>query len=263
VTRVAAIVESRMSSRRLPGKNLLPILGRPMLSRLIERLKRCRSLDAICVATSTDASDDPIQELAQAEGVACHRGSLEDVLERTLAAARSVAAELVVEITGDCPLVDPGIVDACVARYERGDVDYLVNVLDRLSFPIGFDVQVFAVSLLDEVARLADDPHERANVTPYIYRRADRYRVVNLLAPPELDRPGYRLCVDYREDFELVTAIYAALYPRDAAFRAQDVIGFLDANPALAARNIGHEDAFEFPVSRGGARHELLALDGC
>lgn len=260
--RVAAVVECRMSSRRLPGKNLLPILGRPMLSRLLERLRRCRVLHCVCIATSTDPSDDSIQALAAAERVACHRGSLDDVLDRTLAAARSVEADVIVEITGDCPLVDPGIVDAAVTRYRRGDVDYLVNVLDRLSFPIGLDVQVFATSLLDEVSRLTGDPYERANVTPYIYRHADRYRVVNLVAPPELDRPRYRLCVDYPEDFALVTDIYAALYPGDAAFGARDVVAFLDANPALAAHNTAREDAFVFPVSQGGApRHEPLDLD--
>jgi spore coat polysaccharide biosynthesis protein SpsF len=258
--RVAAIVESRMTSRRLPGKNLKPILGRPMVSRLMERLRRSALIDVVCLATSVDASDAPLETVAKAEGVACHRGSLEDVLDRVLAAARSVEADAIVEITGDCPLADPGIIDAAIRRYQRGDVDYVINVLDRLTFPVGFDVQVYGVSLLAEVARLASDPGDRVDVTPFIYHHADRYRVLNLLAPPELDRPQYRLCVDYPEDFEVVTAVYEALYPRTPAFTAFDMMAFLDAHPQIARRNTGREDAFGIPASVGPVHHEVMTL---
>ncbi len=258
--RVAAIVESRMGSRRLPGKTLRPLLGRPMVCRLIERVRRAALVDVVCLATSVDPSDVPLEELARGEGVACYRGSLEDVLGRTVGAARSVQADLIVEITGDCPLVDPGIVDAAVRRYGQGDADYLINVLDRLSFPIGFDVQVYSRSLLEEVEGLATDPDDRANVTPYIYHHPERYRVVNLLAPPALDRPGYRLCVDYPEDFAVIAAIYEALYPQNPAFTAYDIVAFLDRHPTLARQNTLREDAFVFPSSGGRARHEVLSL---
>jgi spore coat polysaccharide biosynthesis protein SpsF len=259
--RVGAIVESRMTSTRLPGKNLKAILGRPMLERLLERLKRCRLVDVVCVATSDQAPDDPLQQLAERAGVTCYRGSLDDVLGRTLSAAQSVRADVIVEISGDCPLIDPGIVDAAVRRYLRGNVDYLVNVLDRLTFPIGFDVQVFGVKLLDEVSRLTSDAYDRTHVTPYFYRHAQSYRVVNLLAPERLDRPRYRLCVDYPEDLELVSAVYAALHPANPAFDAFDVVGFLDAHAELAALNTTRPDAFTFPTSSGGVRHEVLELD--
>jgi len=258
--RVAAIIESRMTSRRLPGKNLRPIAGRPMLGRLIDRLKRAQTLDVICLATSVDPSDAPLEDFARSEGIARHRGSLEDVLDRVLSAAKSVRADLLVEVTGDCPLMDPGIIDAAVRRFQHGGVDYLINVLDKLSFPIGFDVQVYPVALLEEVARLTQDPEDRVNVTPFIYHNADRYRVVNLLAPPALDRPGYRLCVDYPEDFAIVSAIYEALLPVKPDFTAFDIVAFLDAHPELAAMNTALPGAFGFPVSRGGARHERLEI---
>lgn len=258
--RIAAIVESRMSSRRLPGKNLRPILGRPMVARLMERLRRVALVDVVCLATSTDESDAPLEAVARQEGVACHRGSLDDVLDRVLAAARSIGADVIVEITGDCPLADPGIVDAAIRRFLRGDVDYVINVLDRLTFPVGFDVQVYGVSLLAEAARLATDPGDRVDVTPFIYHHADRYRVLNLLAPPELDRPQYRLCVDYPEDFEVVTAIYEALYPQCPAFTAGDMMEFLDAHPEIARRNTRREDAFGIPSSVGPVCHEVLTL---
>jgi spore coat polysaccharide biosynthesis protein SpsF len=258
--RIAAIVESRMTSRRLPGKNLRPILGRPMVARLMERLRRVALIDVVCLATSTDESDAPLVAVARQEGAACHRGSLDDVLGRVLAAAQSVGADAIVEITGDCPLADPGIIDAAIRRYQSGDVDYVINVLDRRTFPDGFDVQVYGVPLLAEVARLTADPTDRVDVTPYIYHHADRYRVLNLLAPPELDRPQYRLSVDYLEDFEVVTAIYEALYPRDPAFTAFDIMALLDAHPGIARRNAWRAEALGFPTSVGPVRHEVMAL---
>lgn len=260
--KVAAIIESRMSSTRLPGKNLKPILGRPMLSRLLERLKRSRLIDVICLATSVDPADAPLEELAGGEGLACYRGSLEDVLHRTLGAANSVGADVIVEITGDCPLIDPAIIDAAIRRYKKQDVDYVCNVLDRLSFPIGFDVQVYSTALLSEVDGLATEEYDRANVTPYVYHHPERYRLLNLLAPPELDRPRYRLCVDYVDDFNLVTTIFETLYPADSGFTAFDIVRFLDENPVLAQSNIGRDDAFEFPSSGDQARQEVVTFNG-
>jgi spore coat polysaccharide biosynthesis protein SpsF len=260
--KVVALVESRMTSRRLPGKNFKPILGRPMLARLLERLRRARSLDAICLATSVDPTDAVLEELAQAEGIACHRGSLEDVLDRVLGAARAQAADVIVEITGDCPLVDAEVVDAAVARYLRGDVDYVANVLNQLTFPIGLDVQVYGVPVLEEIATLTNDPDDRVNVTPYIYHHPERYRLLNLTAPPALARPSYRLCVDHPEDFEVITTIYQRLYAANPAFTARDVIRFLDAEPALVARNNGRHDAFDCPQVPGTLRQEVMQLDG-
>jgi spore coat polysaccharide biosynthesis protein SpsF len=259
--RVVATVQSRMGSQRLPGKNMLPILGRPMVARLIERLRRARRVDDVCLATTTEPADDVLVELAADEGVAWYRGSVDDVLDRVLGAAKSRRADVVVEITGDCPLVDPAIADAAIERYLRGDVDYAANVLDRLTFPQGFDVQVYATALLEEISRLTDDFHDRNNVTPFIYRHPDRYRVLNLCAPRELDRPGYRLLVDYPEDLEVVEEVYSALYPRDPEFDAFDIVRFLDVRPELVARNTAREDAFEFPRAGGPIRHEVLELD--
>ena len=263
MTRTAIIVESRKSSKRLPGKNLKPILGRPMVCRLLERLKRCRTADVVCVATSTDPSDAPLEAAAREEGVRCYRGSLDDVLERSLQAAKSVGADTMVEITGDCPLADPGIIDAAVRRFARGDADYVCNVLDRLSFPIGFDVQVYKTKDLESIARLTQDPYDRVNVTPYFYRHPELYRLLNLLAPKALDRPRYRLCVDHPEDFEVVSALYEALYPQKPDFDARHIIAHMDAHPDLATRNTWREDSFTFPKSGAGsdtkaARQEVL-----
>ncbi|HVL68427.1 MAG TPA: glycosyltransferase family protein [Vicinamibacterales bacterium] len=258
--RVVATIESRMGSTRLPGKNAKPLAGHPMLARLIERVRAADMVDTVCVATTSDPSDDPLEAIARGAGAEVFRGSTDDVLGRVLGAARSVSADVIVEITGDCPLVDPSIVDAAVRRYAAGGADYVANILDVLSFPIGFDVQVFAVDLLDEVSRLTDDPGDRVDVTPYIHRHPDRYRLLNLRAPAELDRPEYFLCVDYPEDFEVVSHLFEALYPTNPRFGAREVIPFLDARPELARLNTGRPGLFTFPSSGGAARQEVMVL---
>jgi spore coat polysaccharide biosynthesis protein SpsF len=257
--RVVATVRSRMSSSRLPGKHLKPILGQPMARRLLERLKRCQKVDAVCLATSAEPPDDVLEEIAGTEGVACYRGSLDDVLGRLIGAAQSLDADIVADITGDCPLIDPGIVDAAVTRYLTGGCDYLTNVLDVLSFPIGFDVQLYSAGLLREVSRLTSDPYDRGNVSPFIYRNPQRYRLLNLRAPENLDRPRYRLCVDYQEDLDLVREIYEALYPVRADFDADDIVRFLDSRPELTARNTTRPDSFVFPQAGGAAKQEVMS----
>ncbi|MBM4135165.1 MAG: spore coat biosynthesis protein F [Nitrospira sp.] len=258
--RVVASVECRMSSRRLPGKHVKSLLGRPMLYRLLERLRRGRCADVICLATSTDQSDETLVRVAEEAGVAAYRGPLEDVLSRVIGAAREVEADVIAEITGDCPLIDPGIVDAVVDRYLKGGYDYVTNVLDELTFPVGFDVQVFSLTLLEEVSRLTSDPQDRENVTSFIYRNPQRYRLLNVRAPRALDRPRYRLCVDYPQDFDLIEQIYRALYPRDPAFTARAIVELLDSRPDLANANNSMPNAFEWPSSGGKADQEVLAL---
>ncbi|MDD1664201.1 MAG: glycosyltransferase family protein, partial [Methanomicrobiales archaeon] len=177
--KTAAIIEARMTSTRLPGKVLLPVLGRPLLDHLIERLKRARTLDQIIVATTTNATDDPVEALARNLGCGCFRGSEEDVLERVLSAAHRFGVDLIVEITGDCPLMDPAIVDILVETYRLNRYDYVSNVLER-TYPRGMDTQVFPTKVLDEVARLTDDPVDHEHVSLYIYNHPERFSLHNV-----------------------------------------------------------------------------------
>lgn len=255
-----AIIQSRMSSRRLPGKNLRPILGRPMLARLIERLKYADSLDRICVATSTDASDDPIEALTCSEGVDCYRGSLDDVLQRVTQTAQQCDANVIVDVTGDCPLVDPRMVNACVKRYQRGDADYIYIGLDRLSFPPGLDIQVYSRAGLEEIDHLATTEFDRNNVTPYFYHHPEQFRLVNLYAPLELDRPQYFLAVDYPADFELVSSIFASLHRDGEAFGAREIVRWLDAHPEAARSNARDPKTLDSADTRGLARQELMLV---
>jgi len=234
--RTAITIQARMRSTRLPGKVLLPLLGRPMLERMIERLRRVRRADVIVVATTTNPADDPIVALADSIGVASYRGSEIDVLARVLEAAQSVDAELIVETTADCPLIDPGVIDQLIHTFVANQVDYCANVL-RPTYPRGLDAQVFPTRVLAEVAKLTADPADREHVSLYIYEHSDRYRLLNVASGLPDDVAELRLTVDTPEDFELVTRVYEALYPSHPNFGLADLVALFAARPDLRAIN--------------------------
>lgn len=258
--RTAIIVESRLSSRRLPGKALRSIGGEPMLGLLLDRLKRSSLADVICVATSTEPEDGEIAALARSKGVRAYRGSLDDVLGRVLGALDSVAADVIVEITGDCPLADPRLIDQAIARYLAGGADYVTNILGGYTYPIGMDVQIYSRALLAGIDLLCTDPAVRVDVTPYIYWHGEHFRLLNLLAPPPLSRPGYRLCVDVIEDFEVIEAVHGSLGGDGPAYSLAAINAFLDANPALALHNVNQPNAFIVTRPRGPYSAEPMPL---
>jgi spore coat polysaccharide biosynthesis protein SpsF (cytidylyltransferase family) len=187
-----------MSSRRLPGKVLAEIAGRPGLQLLLERLGGADEVEVICVATSEGPEDDPIAELAARLGVECVRGSLEDVLGRYRLAASRLDADAVVRVTGDCPLLDPAVVDMDVRRWREDDVDYVSNLTDPPSFPIGQHAEVISRPVLDAVDSEATDPADREHVTLFVRRRSDRFELVTIEG-----RPGWgrlRMVLDTPDD---------------------------------------------------------------
>ncbi len=216
-----AILQARMSSSRLPGKVMKPLLGRPMIERQLERLRRCETLDRIIVATSDDTSDDPLAAYLRDIGVEVFRGSLSDVLERFLAAARTFGVEgQLVRLTADCPLADPGVIDDCVRLQTQLGVDYVSNGRKR-TYPHGLDVEAFALEALRAAGREATDPYDHEHVTPFIYRHPERFTLADLVQ--SRDESHLRWTVDLPEDFDFVDRVYAALYPDNPAFTSDDV----------------------------------------
>src|SRR6185295_7937012 len=230
---ILAILQARASSRRLPGKVLKPILGRPMLERQIERLRRAKRMDKLVVATSTDASDDAIAALCQSLGVDCFRGSLDDVLDRFYQAARRYAPRAVVRLTGDCPLADPAVIDQLVDMHLAGGFDYTSNV-DTRTYPDGLDAEVMEFGCLETAWGEATLPSEREHVTPSIRGQRGRYRFGNLAQPQDLS--GQRWVVDDPADFVFVAALYEALYPANPAFTTADILALLERRPDIAAK---------------------------
>ena len=225
---VIAIISARMGADRLPGKVVAPIMGRSVLSLLIERVKRARTVDEIVVATTTNAEDDRIAVLAEKEGVKVFRGSEKDVLGRVLAAARKCHGDIVVRLTGDNPLTDPDYIDKGVKLFLSGKYDYVANDNVELTMPRGLDVEIFSVKDLEKISRMTSDPDDREHVTRFFYRHPKEFRL-KAFGPSEKDRlEGWHLAVDTKEDLDRVRRIFEALYPQNKDFSYQDIVNLLN-----------------------------------
>lgn len=230
-----AILQARTSSRRLPGKVLKPILGKPMLEWQIARIRRAKTIETLVVATSERKEDDPIEALSKQLGIACFRGSLNDVLDRYYQCATSYSAEHVVRLTGDCPLSDPEVIDQVVNYHMNGNYDYTSNALEP-TWPHGLDVEAVRFKSLAEAHAEARLPSEREHVTLFLYKNPDRYRIGSITRKTDLS--DFRVTVDEPEDFEVVTQIYGHLYPKNPDFTLEDIVTFLRGNPRLRNLNI-------------------------
>lgn len=234
---VLAILQARVSSSRLPGKVLKPVLGVAMLARQIERVRRAERIEQLVVATSVDAADDAIAALGADLGVPCHRGPLDDVLTRFILAARPYAPTHIVRLTGDCPLADPALIDQVITHHLATAADYTSNTLPP-TYPDGLDVEVVRMAALEVAAAEATRPAEREHVTLFIHQRPERFRLAAVRGDTDLSH--LRWTVDEPADFELVTAIYRALYPANPAFITADIMAWLAANPAWLTHNTDH-----------------------
>jgi spore coat polysaccharide biosynthesis protein SpsF len=166
---IVGIVQARTGSSRLPGKVLADLHGRPVLSRVIERLRRCETLDSIVVATTTEARDDAVAGLAREAGIAVYRGPEQDVLARYVGAAQMAGADVVVRVTSDCPLIDPYVVDRTVRSLRISKYDFASNSIER-TWPRGLDVEACWADVLYRIGRMAEAQPEREHVFPFIYR---------------------------------------------------------------------------------------------
>ena len=240
--RVVASFEARMGSSRLPGKVIADVGGRVALDRLVERLRACRRLDDIVLATSTAAQDDVLEDWAKSAGLAIHRGSEDDVLQRVVDAQRAMRSDIVVEVTGDCPLLDPEVIDLGIETFFANDCDVVTNARVP-SYPQGADVQVFRTEALADVAERIDDPAVREHVSLYFYENPQLYRVIHLIAPHTAQAPDRRFQLDYPEDLEFIRAVYARLEPQlGGIFGVAQVLELLRAEPALAMINAQCEE---------------------
>ena len=246
--KTVATIEARMTSSRLSGKVLMDLVGAPMLARIVERVCRAKRIDEVVIATTVNATDDPIAKLAERNGVFCFRGSEDDVLERVLQAAQSRSADLIVELTGDGPFLEPLLIDDMLEFHEQNDFDYLANTAMRHSarwekeptFPVGTSVEIFSASLLTRVAELTHDPIDREHVTSYIFDRPEAFHLGAFEAKDKWSscrRPDVRLTVDTPEDMALAREIYAELYPKNPHFTLMDVLALLTDKLELLAIN--------------------------
>jgi glutamate-1-semialdehyde aminotransferase/spore coat polysaccharide biosynthesis protein SpsF (cytidylyltransferase family) len=230
---VVAIVQARMGSSRLPGKSMADIEGKPMLLRVVDRVKRASLVDRVVVATSRQPADDAIEEMCRANAIQCYRGSENDVLDRFYHAARGERAVKVVRITADCPLIDPEVIDQVVRRFQRGDLDYASNAMVR-SYPDGLDTEVFSFAALERAWHEASKTSEREHVTPYL--RSEKFRTANVENHSTCLYQHYRWTVDEAEDLEFIRAVYGSFRDK-LSFGMNDVLALLQQNPGLEKMN--------------------------
>ena len=231
--RVVIIIQARMTSERLPGKVLLPLNGRPILQYQLERLRSCKNVDELGVATVDNSTCEPIVELCNRMGIHVTSGSENNVLSRYVKCGTAMAADVVVRITSDCPLIDPALVDMTIEEFFASDSDFCAMDIPTY-YPRGVDCEVVHFSSLIHANKVTDDNQEKEHVMPYLLRRPDQYKVHFI----EGDRTygGDRYCVDTSEDFEVVTKI-ADEFGDNLHFGFKDVWGFLRANPEVAQLN--------------------------
>lgn len=210
MSRVVVIVQARMTSTRLPGKVLMDLGPGTCLEILCRRLERLESADAVAIATSVDASDDPIAEAGLPFDVV--RGPLEDVLERYRGAAERLEADAVVRVTSDCPLVEPSVIDRLVGMWRTGEgLDYVWNTHEPRTFPDGLDAEMVSRFALEAAAAETAEPYDREHVTPFVRDRPDRFPQRDLRLEPPVR--GVKLSLDTPEDLEAISAFIARVGP--------------------------------------------------
>jgi spore coat polysaccharide biosynthesis protein SpsF len=237
--KIVAIIQARMGSTRLPGKVMKQLCDRTVLAHVIFRVRACPLVDEVVVATTTSPTDDVIVAEAEKWGAKWFQGSEEDVLGRYYGAAKEYNADLVVRVTSDCPLFDPEVLcqmlEYFATELPQGlEMDYLSNTLNR-SYPRGLDAEIFTFETLEKVFNKARLPYEREHVTPYIYEHPEQFSLHNQTWDEDLS--AYRWTLDTPEDWQLISAIYSALYEEGNIFTTEQVLALLKQRPELELIN--------------------------
>lgn len=230
------IIQARMGSTRLPGKHLKQVLGRPLISFLIERLKRVKNQDGIVLATTTRSIDDPLVKFAQEAQIDTFRGNEDDVLDRYFQAAKQYHADVIVRISGDCPLIDPAIVDQIIHFFltSKPPCDYAANTLVR-RYPRGMDTEVFSFNALEKAAIEATKPEDREHVTPYFYFHPELFILGSVENKQDLSH--FRWTVDTQEDLTLVKTVLESIYPVNPQFTLDDLVELFKRHPEWLSIN--------------------------
>lgn len=234
MSKTAALIQARMSSRRFPGKVLESLGGLPMIVFMARRVRRAETLGEVAVVTSEDPSDDPLAAVLAKHGIPCFRGDLHDVLSRYVAAAAAHEATEIVRLTGDCPLADPAVIDSVVRVRRESDADYASNIEPR-TFPDGLDVECFTRATLASAARRAMAPLEREHVTPWMRAAGNGLRRSGVSTI--VDCSQLRLTVDYPADLAAIRRLVELVDRAPDAFDMFDVLRCLDRHPEIIEMN--------------------------
>ena len=226
------IIQARTGSKRLPNKVMMKINSKPILQHIIEFLNYSKLTDEIIIATSDQSEDDVICNLANSLNKKCFRGSSHDVLGRYYDCAKYNHADLIIRITADNPLIDPTLVDKIIQTCKETNCDYASNMINE-TYPSGYLVEAFSFDVLEKLHRQSHDLQSREHVTFKIRQNPKSFHIENILAPNHLRRPSWRLTVDHKEDFELISQIFSKLYVMNSYIKYEKVVDLLDNEKKL------------------------------
>ena len=231
-----AVIQARTSSKRLPGKVLKPINGRPILEWQTKRVIQTLGLSQVVIATSEEVADDEVERIASRCGIPTVRGSLNDVFSRFVKIAEVYTPKIMIRITGDCPLYMPKLGEIMLIEFLERDVDYLSNTL-KPTFPDGCDIEIFSTSALRKLENERLSPAELEHVTLGIYRRNNEFKCLNFTN--ERNESFHRWTLDTSDDLEFITKVYENFVGKELSFTYQDVMKLLKENPILARYDNG------------------------
>lgn len=232
---ILAVVQARLNSTRLPRKALKEILGKPMLWHIIKRIEGAKLVDKIVIATTT--KDKEIIDFAKENKIDYYAGSENDIVGRLYETAKKFDAEAIVRITGDCPLVEPEIIDEEIRCYviNEGEVDFISNIHPRRTYPDGLDVEIYPFKILEIMHKKIKDKFLREWIYTYIIEKPDKFQTVNI--ENRMDLSEMRWTVDYQEDLIFVREIYKYLYKSGKVFHMEDILKLLEKKPELMKIN--------------------------
>lgn len=235
--KIVAIIQARMASSRLPGKVMKEIAGEPMLLHVVKRTRMATKIDDVIVATTIDSQDDVIEDYCRQNQIVVYRGSEHDVLDRYYQSAKEYNADVIVRLTADCPVLDPGIIDRLVNEFIKADVDFAANRLPppfKRTYPIGLDAEVCTFTALEKAWHEAEAKHEREHVMPYFYEEPGRFRILQI--DNDVDYGYLRWTVDTEEDLALVRKIFSAFDGR-LDFGFLDILELVNKHPEFQLIN--------------------------
>jgi spore coat polysaccharide biosynthesis protein SpsF len=232
---ILAIVQARMGSSRLPGKSIKTIGNNTLIEKVIKRLQLSKKINNIALAVPNTEKDKILADIAKNNNIQVYMGSENNVLDRYYQTALQFKGDVILRITGDCPLIDASLIDELLEIYLASDYDYVSNHVEQ-EFPRGFDCEIFSFEVLKQMHDNAKEDYEKEHVTPYIYLNPDKFTIFHKKANKDFYRPDYRICVDTKEDFELICKIYKTFNDR-IDISASEIIKLLDEHPELTAIN--------------------------
>ncbi len=242
---IVTVVQARMSSTRLPGKIMMPILGKPLLLRMIERLQNAKLIGQLVIATSTNTDDNEIENFCNQNKLVCFRGHLTDLLDRHYQVGKLYSADAIVKIPSDCPLIDPQIIDKVLQFYiDNEEFDYVSN-LHPATYPDGNDVEVMSIQSLEFAWKDATKQLEREHTTPFIWENKDSFNIGNVEWETGLDlSTSLRFTIDYMEDYNFINRVYQELYPDNPKFGLNQILHLLERKPEIADINFKYTGTY-------------------